>query len=189
MNYTIHCVSVFEWCDMGRKKDKTTEYNKLSPEELHTHIRKNISIPKYMDAFLFEQNISLSKLVQNAIITRMEKEQKTIIKKDVHKEIQEKKARKRLQEERKKNPEFENELKRARQVLTIYFSAFDSDNTEALKRRKQLMLHEFPEMYVDVLKFENWYEQNHDQYEQMKQRYENPVERLIHIKNQFSTKP
>jgi len=173
---------------MGRKKDKTSIYDKLSPEELHTHIRKNISIPKYMDAFLYNQDISLSKLVQNAIITRMEQEQENIIKKDVHKEIQEKKAKKRLQEERKKNPEFENELKRARHVLTTYFSAFDTNNTDALHRRKQLMLREFPEMYVDVLKFETWYEHNRENYDRMKEQYENPVERLIRIKNMFTNK-
>jgi hypothetical protein len=175
--------------NMGRKKDKTSIYNQLSPEELHTHVRKNISIPKYMDAFLYTNDISLSKLVQNAIISRMEKEQETVIKKDVHKDIQEKKARKRLQEERKKNPEFENELKRAKHVLTIYFNAFDANDPDALHRRKQLMLREFPEMYVDVLKFESWYEHNQDQYERLRDRYENPVERLIHIKNMFSKKP
>lgn len=174
---------------MGRKKDKTGLYNQLSPEELHTHIRKNISIPKYMDAFLYKHNISLSKLVQNAITNRMEHEQENIIKKDVHKELQEKKARKRLQEERKKNPEFENELKRARHILTTYFNAFDTNDTEALHRRKQLMLKEFPEMYVDVLKFETWYEKNQDNYELMKDRYENPVERLIRIKNRFANNP
>ncbi|MBS3748339.1 MAG: hypothetical protein KGY65_00935 [Candidatus Thermoplasmatota archaeon] len=172
---------------MGRKKDKTNEYNQLSPEELHTHIRKNISIPKYMDAFLYEQNISLSKLVQNAIITRMEEEKETIIKKDVHKEIQDKKARKRLQEERKKNPEFENELKRAKHVLTAYFNAFDDNDTDALHRRKQLMLKEFPEMYVDVLKFEEWYEKNQLRYQRMKNHYDNPIERLIRIKNMFAS--
>ncbi len=173
---------------MGRKKDKTPVYNQLSPEELHTHIRKNISIPKYMDAFLYKNDISLSKLVQNAIITRMKQEQETIIKKDVHKEVQEKKARKRLQEERKKNPEFENELKRAKHVLTTYFNAFDEQDAEALHRRKQLMLKEFPEMYVDVLKFEGWYNHNKEQYERMKDRYDNPVERLIRIKNMFTNK-
>jgi hypothetical protein len=174
---------------MGRKKDKTSVYNQLSPEELHTHIRKNISIPKYMDAFLYNHDISLSKLVQNAIITRMEQEQETVIKKDVHKEIQEKKARKRLHEERKKNPEFENELKRAKHVLTMYFNAFDEQDSEALHRRKQLMLKEFPEMYVDVLKFESWYEKNQENYQRMKDRYENPVERLIRIKNMFANTP
>lgn len=142
-----------------------------------------------MDAFLYKHNISLSKLVQNAITNRMEHEQENIIKKDVHKELQEKKARKRLQEERKKNPEFENELKRARHILTTYFNAFDTNDTEALHRRKQLMLKEFPEMYVDVLKFETWYEKNQDNYELMKDRYENPVERLIRIKNRFANNP
>ncbi|MBS3777868.1 MAG: hypothetical protein KGY50_01090 [Candidatus Thermoplasmatota archaeon] len=174
---------------MGRKKDKTELYDQLSPEELHTHIRKNISIPKYMDAFLYKHDISLSKLVQNSITTRMEQEQETSIKKDVHKEIQDKKARKRLQEERKKNPEFENELIRARHVLTTYFNAFDTNDTEAIHRRKQLMLKEFPEMYVDVLKFETWYEKNQENYELMKDRYENPVERLIRIKNRFVNNP
>ena len=173
---------------MGRKIDKTSEYNQLSPEELHTHIRKNISIPKYMDAFLCEQNISLSKLVQNAIIKRMEQEQETNVKKDVQKEIQEKKARKRIQEERRKNPEFENELKRAKHVLTTYFNAFDSNEIDAIERKKKLMLKEFPEMYVDVLKFEEWYEKNKETYYRMKAHYENPVERLIRIKNMFSNK-
>ncbi len=183
----MYCVTV-EWSEMGKKKDKTQIYNQLSPEELHNHIRKNISIPKYMDAFLYNHNISLSKLVQNAIITRMEQEQVTIIKKDAYKEIQEKQAKKRLQQERRNNPDFENELKRAKHVLTFYFNAFDNQDTEALHRRKQLMLKEFPEMYVDVLKFETWFEQNQDLYEQMKQRYDNPVERLIRIKNMFTNK-
>ena len=171
---------------MGRKKDKTQAYKQLSPEELHTHIRKNISIPKYMDAFLYKHDISLSKLVQNAIVARMEDEQELIIKKDVHKEIQEKQARKRLQQERRNNPEFENELKRAKHMLTNYFNAFDDQNAEALHRRKQIMLKEFPEMYVDVIKFETWHEHNQNQYEIMKERYDNPVERLIRIKNMFT---
>lgn len=142
-----------------------------------------------MDAFLYKNKISLSKLVQNAIVTRMEEEQETVIKKDVYNEIQEKQARKRLQEERKKNPEFENELKRARHVLTTYFNAFDEQDTELVHRRKQLMLKEFPEMYVDVLKFETWHEKNLEQYERMKETYRNPVERLIRIKNMFTNKP
>ncbi|MDG6217925.1 MAG: hypothetical protein QCI00_00600 [Candidatus Thermoplasmatota archaeon] len=171
---------------MGQKKDKTKLYNTLSPEELHTHVRKNISIPKYMDAFLYENNISLSKLVQNAIISRIEHEKEATIKKDLHKEIKEKQTRKRLQEKRKKNPDFENELKRAKHILTIYFNAFDAEDSDAIHRRKQLMLKEFPEMYVDVLKFESWYEDNQEHYAQMKERYDNPVERLIHIKDRFS---
>ena len=174
---------------MGRKKDKTKVYNQLSPEELHTHIRKNISIPKYMDAFLYKHNISLSKLVQNAIISRMEDEQETVIKKDIHKEIQEKQARKRLQQERRNNPQFENELKRAKHVLTTYFDAFDERDADALHRRKQLMLKEFPEMYVDVIKFETWHEHNQSQYEILRNQYDNPVERLIRIKNMLTNKP
>ena len=41
-------------------------------------------------------------------------------------------------------------------------------------------------MYVDVLKFEEWHEKNHERYQRMKHHYNNPVERLIRIKNMFT---
>ena len=167
---------------MGRRKNNLESYKHLSPEELYTHVRKNISIPKYMDAFLFEHKISLSKLVQNAIITRMDQEQKQIIRKEVKNEIEEKTIRKTIQEKKKENPNFEHELQRAKYLLSDYFNAFDAEQVEIANQKKQLIFSDFPEMYVDVIKFEQWYKKNMDSYHIFKQQFENPVERLINIK-------
>lgn len=170
---------------MGKRKDKTNEYGSLSPEELHSHIRKNVSIPKYMDAFLYENDISLSKLVQNAIIERMKDEQEVYIKKDVEKQFKEKHIRKHLKEKQKENPQFNHDLLRAKQVLLDYFAAFDSEDKPIADQQKQYMFHDFPEMYVDVVKFEKWEQQNTPLYKTMRENYENPVERLVKIKQQF----
>ena len=167
---------------MGRRKNNKKEYENLPPEELYTHVRKNISIPKYMDAFLYENNISLSKLVQNAIITRMNKEQKQSITKEVKYEMEGKIIRKKISEQKRKDPNFEHELQRAKFILTEYFSAFDQHQTSLKEQKKQLMFSDFPEMYVDVIKFEQWYNSNSQTYEIIKQQYKNPVERLITIK-------
>jgi len=167
---------------MGRRKNNLKEYENLPPEELYTHVRKNISIPKYMDAFLYEQNISLSKLVQNAIISRMNQEQKQNITKVVKGELEEKIIRKKISEQKKKDPNFEHELQRAKFILTEYFNAFDKHQTELKEQKKQLMFSDFPEMYVDVIKFEQWYTTNMQSYEMLRQQYDNPVERLITIK-------
>lgn len=171
--------------NVGKRKDKTREYEALPPEKLHSHIRKNVSIPKYMDAFLYEHNISLSKLVQNAIIERMQQEQETFIKKDVEKQLKEKTIRKHIKEKQKNNPHFQHELLRAKQVLIDYFTAFDTKNILSMDQQKQYMFHDFPEMYVDVIKFEKWEKQHPSHYETLKQQYENPVERLVKIKQQF----
>jgi len=170
---------------MGKRKDKTPEYGSLSPEELHSHIRKNVSIPKYMDAFLYENNISLSKLAQNAIIERMKETQETYIKKDVEKQFKEKTIRKHIKERERENPQFSHDLIRAKQVLIDYFMAFDAQERHIADKQKQHMFHDFPEMYVDVVKFEKWEEQNSSIYQTLKQDYDNPVERLVRIKQQF----
>jgi hypothetical protein len=170
---------------MGKRKDVKNEYELLTPEELHNHTRKNVSIPKYMDAFLYEHNISISKLVQNAIIDRMQHEQESYIKKDVEKQFKERFIRRHIKEKQKEDPDFEHELMRAKQILMEYFNAFDSDDSLRSDQQKQHMFHDYPEMYVDVLKFETWKKQNPSHYETMKQHYENPVERLVKIKQQF----
>jgi hypothetical protein len=170
---------------MGIRKDKTGEYESLSPEELHSHIRKNVSIPKYMDAFLYENDISLSKLVQNAIIERMKEEQEIYLKKDVEKQMKEKNIRQHIKEKQKENPQFNHDLLRAKQVLLDYFTAFDSEDKSIVDQQKQYMFNDFPEMYVDVVKFEKWKQQNTSLYQTMRQTYENPVERLVKIKKQF----
>jgi len=170
---------------MGKRKDSLKEYQELAPERLHTHIRKNISIPKYMDMFLFENNISLSKLVQNAINSRMQETQVQTIKKDVEQNIKEKNIRKRIDEKQKEDPRFKQELQRARLILTQYFNALDLNDVIELDQKKQLILTDFPEMYVDVIRFETWFKKNIDTYHQIKTQYKNPVERLIVIKNKY----
>ena len=170
---------------MGRRKDKTKTYEQLQPEELHAHIRKNISIPKYMDAFLYKQNISLSKLVQSAIIQRMEEQQKEFLKKDVKKELQQQSIKKHLSQKQKKNPQFTHELQRARQILTKYFNAFDNQDNETAEKHKQQMLKDFPEMYVDILKFERWESKHKQYYFTIRTQYDNVVERLVKIKKQY----
>ena len=167
---------------MGKRKDSIKAYHDLSPEELHTHIRKNISIPKYMDMFLFENKISLSKLVQNAIITRMDETQANTIKKDVEQSIKERTIHKKIQEKQQQDPQFKQELQRARLLLTQYFELLDQHNPKDLDQKKQLILTDFPEMYVDIIRFETWYKNNIETYQTLKDTYENPVERLIMIK-------
>lgn len=170
---------------MGRRRNKTKTYEKLSPEELHEHIRKNISIPKYMDAFLYQHNISLSKLAQSAISQRMEEQQKETIKKDIEKDLKQKTIKKHLSKEQKKNPQFTHELQRAKYILINYFNSFDSEDQMVIEKLKNRMLNEFPELYVDVLKFEQWQKENKLQYTAMKKQYENPVERLVRIKKHY----
>lgn len=167
---------------MGKRKNKARHYQDLSPEELYTHVRKNVSIPKYMDLFLYEHNISLSKLVQSAITTRMEKNQKEQIEKRVKKTINTKTARKTIQEKQKENPQFKQELHRARLLLSQYFNAFDSSDHEHTELKKQLILSDFPEMYVDIIRFEQWEQNNKNHYQSYIEKFENPVERLIAIK-------
>jgi hypothetical protein len=183
MIYTNHCV--IKGINMGRRKNNLEEYEHLAPEELYAHVRKNISIPKYMDAFLFEHKISLSKLVQNAIITRMNQEQKQNMRKEIKNEIEEKTIRKKIREKKKDNPNFEHELQRARYLLSAYFNAFDAQQGEIAEQKKQLIFSDFPEMYVDVIKFEQWYKKNIESYTMLKQQFENPVERLITIKKKY----
>ena len=170
---------------MGRRKDNLKKYQELTPEKLHTHIRKNISIPKYMDMFLFENNISLSKLVQNAINIRIQESQVQTIKKDVEQNIKEKNIRKKINEKHKEDPKFKQELQRARLILTQYFNALDVNDLIDLNHKKQLILTDFPEMYVDVVRFETWYQKNIDSYQHIKTQYDNPIERLIVIKNKY----
>lgn len=170
---------------MGKRKDSLKEYQELAPEKLHTHVRKNISIPKYMDMFLFENKISLSKLVQNAINTRMQESQVQTIKKDVEQTIKEKNIRKKIDEKQKENPKFKQELQRAHLILTQYFKSLDINDTRGMDQKKQLILTDFPEMYVDVVRFETWHKKNNDIYQLIKTQYENPVERLIVIKNKY----
>ena len=170
---------------MGKRKDITKEYGVLTTEEMYSHIRKNVSIPKYMDAFLYEHNISLSKLVQNAIQERMQDEQGLHIKKDVEKQLKEKTVLLHIKEKQKDNPQFEHDLLRAKQILIDYFLAFDTYDISVADKQKEYMFHDFPEMYVDVVKFEKWEERNPLQYDSMKQKFENPVERLVRIKQQY----
>jgi len=169
---------------MGKRKNKARHYQDLSPEELYTHVRKNVSIPKYMDLFLYEHNISLSKLVQSAITTRMEKNQTEQIEKRVKKTINTQTARKTIQEKQKQNPQFKQELHRARLLLTQYFNAFDASDHENIELKKQLILTDFPEMYVDIIRFEQWEKNNTNHYQSYQGQYENPVERLIAIKKE-----
>ena len=170
---------------LGRRKDKTKIYDELTPEQLHVHVRKNISIPKYMDAFLYDHNISLSKLVQSAIQGRMSEAQAKIIQKDVKNLHKKQSIKKRLADEQKKNPQFTNELQRAKQLIQEYFNAFDSQDTQSVERQKQLMLKDFPELYIDVLKFEQWESKNKQRYFNLVSQYDNVVERLIKIKQEY----
>jgi len=170
---------------MGRRKDKTKTYEELQPEELHAHVRKNISIPKYMDAFLYKQNISLSKFVQSAIKQRMGEQQKEFLKKDVKKELQQESIKKHISQKQRKNPQFTHELQRAKQILTTYFNAFDVQDKQTTEKQKQHMLKEFPEMYVDILKFEQWETKHRQYYFTIRQQYDNVIERLVKIKKQY----
>jgi hypothetical protein len=170
---------------MGRHKNNVDKYYDLTPEKLHTHVRKNISIPKYMDLFLYENKISLSKLVQNAINNRIQETQFQLIKKEVEHNSKERSIRGQINKREKDNPNFKNELKRARLLLTQYFTSFDSSDHIGMDQKKQLILSDFPEMYVDIIRFENWYKENDNLYQSLKIQYENPVERLIAIKKEF----
>jgi hypothetical protein len=170
---------------MGQRKNNFDKYKKLNPEKLHTHVRKNISIPKYMDLFLYENKISLSKLVQNAINNRIQETQFQSIKKEVEQNTKERSIKRQINKQEKENPNFRNELKRARLLLTQYFASFDLNDLVGSDKKKQLILLDFPEMYVDIIKFENWYNENHILYKSLKTQYENPIERLIFIKKEF----
>jgi hypothetical protein len=170
---------------MGKIKNKNKQYEQLEPEEMFSYVRKNISIPKYMDAFLYQKNISLSKLVQNAISQRIQDEQEKTIEKRVKKITQQKKLHNHYEKERKKNPNLEWDLERARRILTKYFLAMEQHDEIALERQKQVLLKEFPDLYLDIIKFEKWKETNESQYDLMKEKYENPVERLVRIKSTF----
>lgn len=168
---------------MGKRIDRTELYARLSPEELHTHVRKNISIPKYMDAFLYEHNISLSKLVQNAIEERMKEEQKTEVEKAIELEYRRKIAERRIAEEKRKNPRFEQKLLQAKQLLKQYFNALDQNSST--EEYKQKMLREFPELYIDISRFEQWKKDNEERYQILKENIYNPIERLIQIKREY----
>lgn len=138
-----------------------------------------------MDAFLYKHNISLSKLVQNAIEERMHQEQKTAVEKEIETHYKRKIVEKRIDHERRKNPKFERELFRAKQLLKEYFTALDTGDLITTEKYKTQMLQDFPEMYVDVIKFEQWKKQNEYLYREMKEQYENVVERLVRIKQKF----
>jgi hypothetical protein len=169
---------------MGRRKNSIDDYQNLTPEELYTHVRKNVSIPKYMDLFLYKNNISLSKLVQSAITSRMQETQLHSIQKEMKQTYQEQTLRKKINERQKINPQFKQELQRARLLLTQYFDVFDQKDSTRIEQKKQLIFSDFPEMYVDIIRFEQWYKYNSDQYQTYQTRYENPVERLIAIKKE-----
>ncbi|RLF41783.1 MAG: hypothetical protein DRN12_02290 [Thermoplasmata archaeon] len=168
---------------MGKRIDKSELYAKLSPEELHTHVRKNISIPKYMDAFLYEHNISLSKLVQNAIKKRMLEEQKTEVEKAIELDYRRRIAEKRIAEEKRKDPKFEQKLLQAKQLLRQYFNALDQGLP--VENYKQQMLKGFPELYIDISRFEEWKKNNEGMYKILKEEIHNPIERLIRIKKEY----
>jgi hypothetical protein len=169
---------------MGKRNNIIRDYHDLSSEELYTHVRKNVSIPKYMDLFLYEHDISLSKLVQSAITTRMEETQTEQIEKRVRQSVKKQTVKKTIQEKQKQNPGFKQELQRARLILTQYFNAFDTSDFETTNLHKQIILSDFPEMYVDIIRFEQWVKNNPNHYQMYQSQYENPVERLIAIKQE-----
>ncbi len=173
---------------MGRRRNVIQLYADLPPEELHTHVRKNISIPKYMDIFLYEHNISLSKLVQKAIEDRMREEEKNRVEREIRRDYQRRLAERKIAEERKKNPRFEQKLLRAKQLVKTYFDSLDNNNRSVMEECKQEMLREYPELYVDISRFENWLEENREGYEKLKIEFRNPVERLIQVKQLLSIK-
>ena len=170
---------------MGKIINKNKQYENLKPEEMFSYVRKNISIPKYMDAFLYQNNISLSKLVQNAISQRIQEEQEKTVEKKVKKITQQKKLHNHYEKERKKNPNLEWDLERARRILTKYFLALETKDEITIERQKQVLLKDFPDLYLDIVKFEKWKESNESEYNLMTEKYENPVERLIRIKSTF----
>jgi len=169
---------------MGKRNNIIRDYHDLSSEELYTHVRKNVSIPKYMDLFLYEHDISLSKLVQSAITTRMEETQTEQIEKRVRQSVKKQTVKKTIQEKQKQNPGFKQELQRARLILTQYFNAFDTSDFETTNLHKQIILSDFPEMYVDIIRFEQWVKNSPNHYQMYQSQYENPVERLIAIKQE-----
>ena len=170
---------------MGKILDKNQHYKNLKPEEMFSYVRKNISIPKYMDIFLYKNKISLSKLVQNAITLRIQEEQEKSIEKKVIRITQQKKLQDHYEKERKKNPNLDWDLERAKRILTKYFLAYETNDETAITREKSLLSKEFPDLYLDIIKFENWKIKNENDYQIMKEKYENPVERLIRIKSTF----
>ena len=187
MSLILHnklCKIVTELFNMGKRKNRLKDYEELPPEEMYTHVRKNVSIPKYMDLFLYEHNISLSKLVQCAITNRIQEIQTERLEKQVKQSVKQQTARKTIQENQKQNPKFKQELLRARLLLTQYFNAFDKSDYEKTDLKKQLILSDFPEMYVDIIRFEQWEKSNPDYYQTFLAKYENPVERLIAIKQE-----
>lgn len=115
----------------------------------------------------------------------MQESQVQTIKKDVEQTIKERNIRKKIDEKQKENPNFKQELQRARLILTQYFKSLDLNDTIEMDQKKQLILTDFPEMYVDIVRFETWYKKNNDIYQLIKTQYENPVERLIVIKNKY----
>jgi hypothetical protein len=176
---------VDEEYSMGKVKNKVKQYEGLPPEDMLTFVRRNISIPKYMDVFLYTQKISLSKLVQNAIIERMNEEEAKTVGKKVKEEVQRKKIQKQLVQEKRKNPNLEWDLERAKRLLGAYFTHYDSKNIEEAERQKQILLQEFSDLYLDVVRFERWRQDHEDDYRLMREKYKDPVERLIRIKTDF----
>ena len=138
-----------------------------------------------MDVFLYTHKISLSKLVQNAIIDRMKEEEGKTVEKQVKEETQRKKIQQQLAQEKRKNPNFAWDLERAKRLLSIYFNHYDDGNIEEAERQKQILLQEFSDLYLDVVRFERWRQDHEEDYILMKDKYTNPVERLVRIKTDF----
>jgi hypothetical protein len=118
----------------------------------------------------------------------MEESQTEQIKKRVKQNLKNQTIQQTIQEKQKKDPQFKQELHRARLLLTQYFNAFDTDDMDTIDMKKQLILSDFPEMYVDIIKFEQWQTKNKDHYPTYQDKYENPVERLIAIKQEWANK-
>jgi len=170
---------------VGKVKNKVKQFEGLSPEELLSFVRRNISIPKYMDVFLYTHKISLSKLVQTAIIDRMKEEEGKTVEKQVKEETQRKKIQQQFAQEKRKNPNFEWDLERAKRLLSMYFTHYDKGDIEEAERQKQILLQEFSDLYLDVVRFERWRHDHEKDYMLMKERYANPVERLVRIKTDY----
>ena len=90
-----------------------------------------------------------------------------------------------INDKQKRDPRFKQELKRARLLLTQFFEAFDQNNHQQTSQKKQLIFSDFPEMYVDIIKFEQWHKLNQESYNNYVDQFENPVERLIAIKKDY----
>ena len=138
-----------------------------------------------MDVFLYTHKISLSKLVQNAIIDRMKEEEEKTVEKQVKEETQRKKIQQQLAQEKRKNPNFAWDLERAKRLLSTYFNHYDKGNIEEAERQKQILLQEFSDLYLDIVRFERWRQDHEEDYILMKEKYTNPVERLVRIKTDF----